>query len=54
MWTFGLFTYRGAFASKVSLDGFGGALLLWVCVAILTAAGAAYLLRSVRRRIRYG
>ncbi|MEO8827652.1 hypothetical protein [Lapillicoccus sp.] len=54
LWTFGLLTYLGAFALKVSLDGFGGALLLWVCVAILTAAGAAYLVRSGLRRHRYG
>ncbi len=54
LWTFGLLTYLGAFALKVSLDGLGGAVLLWVCVVILTAAGAAYLLRSVRRRRRYG
>lgn len=54
LWVFGATTYLAAFAFKVSVDGFGGGSALWVCVGVLLGAGAAYLLRSVRRRRRYG
>lgn len=54
LWVFGVATYVAALVFKVSADGLGGGASLWLCAGLLLGAGAAYLVRSARRRRRYG